>query len=119
MVLIFYAAVEIAHERSVNERFTYGLMGAHLIFQLVNRGRIENINKTFINNKVSITWMNQFSSIQLKRKIGRRNSCILSILTTDRHAASRGTNLLFSPFDCRGNFKYCGGLLLERLAFKR
>ena len=117
-MLIFYAAVEIAHERFVNARFTYGLK-PRLIFQLVNRGRIENINKTFINNKVSITWMNKLSSIQLKRKIGRHNSCILSILTTDRHAASRGTNLLSSPFDCRGNFKYCGGLLLERLAFKR
>ena len=53
--------------------------------------------------------------IQLKRKLGNHNSCILS---NDRHAASRGTNLPSSPFDCRVNIKYFGGLLPERLGLK-
>ena len=45
--------------------------------------------------------------IQLKPKIhGSYNSCILSILSTDRYAASRGTNPLPSPFDCRIKMKY-------------
>ena len=34
--------------------------------------------------------------MQLERKLGNRNSCILS---SDRHAPS-------SPFDCRANMKY-------------
>ena len=37
--------------------------------------------------------------IQLKRKLRSHNSCILSIPSTDRHAASRGTNLPSSLFD--------------------
>ena len=45
--------------------------------------------------------------IQLKPKIhGSYNSCILSILSTDRYAASRGTNPLPSLFDCRIKMKY-------------
>jgi hypothetical protein len=40
--------------------------------------------------------------MQLERKLGNRNSCILS---KDRHAAYRGTNLPSSPFDCRANMK--------------
>ena len=53
--------------------------------------------------------------MQLERKLGNRNSCILS---NDSHAASRGTNLPSSPFDCRVNIKYFGGLLPERLGLK-
>ena len=45
--------------------------------------------------------------IQRKPKIhGSYNSCILSILSTDRYAASRGTNPLPSLFDCRIKMKY-------------
>ena len=45
--------------------------------------------------------------IQLKPKIhGSYNSCILSILSTDRYAATRGTNPLSSLFDCRIKMKY-------------
>ena len=45
--------------------------------------------------------------IQLTPKIhGSYNSCILSILSTDRYAASRGTNPLPSLFDCRIKMKY-------------
>ena len=45
--------------------------------------------------------------IQLKPKIHESyNSCILSILSTDRYAASRGTNPLPSLFDCRIKMKY-------------
>ena len=53
--------------------------------------------------------------MQLERKLGNHNSCILS---NDRHAASRGTNLPASPFDCCVNIKYFGGLLLLRLGLK-
>ena len=58
--------------------------------------------------------------IQLKTKIhGSYNSCILSILSTDRYAASRGTNPLPSLFDCRiKNEIYFGGLLPESSHFK-
>ena len=45
--------------------------------------------------------------IQRKPKIhGSYNSCILSILSTDRYAATRGTNPLSSLFDCRIKMKY-------------
>ena len=40
--------------------------------------------------------------IQLKRRLGNRNSCSLS---KDRYVAYRGTNLPSSPFDCRVNMK--------------
>ena len=53
--------------------------------------------------------------MQLECKLGNHNS---SILSNDRHAASRGTNLPSSPFDCRVNIKYFGGLLPERLGLK-
>ena len=52
---------------------------------------------------------------QLEGKLGNHSSCILS---NDRHAASRGTNLPSSPFDCRVNIKYFDGLLPERLGIK-
>ena len=53
-------------------------------------------------------WMNneygavQKFCLQLKAKLGNRNSCILS---KDRYAAYRGTNLPFSPFDCHATRK--------------
>jgi len=40
--------------------------------------------------------------MQLERKLGNRNSCILS---EDRHVAYRGTNLPSSLFDYRANMK--------------
>ena len=40
--------------------------------------------------------------MQLKRKLGNHNSCILS---NDRHAASPGTNFPSSLFDCRANME--------------
>ena len=39
---------------------------------------------------------------QLERKLGNRNNCILS---KDRHAANRGTNLPCSLYDSRANIK--------------
>ena len=40
--------------------------------------------------------------MQLERKLGNSNTCILS---KDRYAAYRGTNLPSSLFDCRANMK--------------
>ena len=43
--------------------------------------------------------------IQLKRKIGSHNHCILSIPGTARPTAPCGTNLPSSLFDCRVEMK--------------
>ena len=47
--------------------------------------------------------------IQLKRNLESHNNCFLSILSTERRAPSRGTNLLPSLFNCLVKIKYFGG----------
>ena len=82
-------------------------------------GVVKN-SKIIFYYQVPITWIYKLSStldleIQLKCKLESHNSCILSILNSDRHTASRGTNLLSSPFDCRVNIKYFNDVLLDSL----
>lgn len=63
----------------------------------------------------------QYSDLgsQLKGKPGSRHSCILSILSTNRHAAFQDTNLPFSPSDCRVKIRVFWCPLPESFAFKK
>ena len=56
--------------------------------------------------------------IQLKRNLESHNNCFLSILSTDRRAPSRGTNLLPSLFNCLVKIKNILAAICLAFSFK-